>query len=236
VSESDGKCGRTSAVILEIRKITKMFHPPTGVVRALSNVEFAVAAGELVALAGASGSGKTTLLLAAGGLLRPDDGRVLVEGDDLYALSPERRARLRGAKIGFVFQQFHLIPYLSVIENVLAASIAARPPRVRERARELLAHFNLGHRAGHVPAELSTGERQRVALARALLNQPKLVLADEPTGNLDDENADVVLDALSRCAGDDRAVLVAAHDPRATRLAHRILHINGGVVTPAEHP
>jgi len=215
-------------MVLEIKNLTKIFRRPTGAVRALSDIRLSVAAGEFVAVQGPSGSGKTTLLLAAGGLLAPDDGRVLVEGQDLYAMSPEQRARFRGATIGFVFQQFHLIPYLSVLDNVLTPTIAIREAEVQARARALIARFNLGRRIRHVPAELSTGERQRVALARAFLNHPKAILADEPTGNLDGDNADIVLRALADFAGGGRTVLLATHDPRAAEWADRVVRLEDG--------
>ena len=215
-------------MVLEIKNLTKTFRLPTGAVRALSDIRLSVAAGEFVAVQGPSGSGKTTLLLAAGGLLAPDDGRVLVEGQDLYALSPEQRARFRGATIGFVFQQFHLIPYLSVLDNVLTPALAVRESEARARAGELIAHFNLGHRIRHIPSELSTGERQRVALARAFLNHPKAILADEPTGNLDGDNADIVIDALAGFAAGGRAVLLATHDPRAAERADRVVRLEDG--------
>jgi ABC-type lipoprotein export system ATPase subunit len=221
------------SAVLHIQNLGKSYAGPGGLVRALDEVSVSVTLGEFLALQGPSGCGKTTLLLAAGGLLQPSTGVVQVQGQDLYALAPEARARFRAAQIGFVFQQFHLIPYLSVLDNVLAPSLALELPRARERAGELVARFGLQDRAHHVPAELSTGERQRVALARALLNNPKLLLADEPTGNLDRENAGVVLDALSRFAREGGAVLLVTHDSAAAQKAGRILQFKGGrLVTP----
>jgi len=241
--------------MLKIRGVSKSYHGPGNQVSALEGVTVNVAAGEFVAVQGPSGSGKTTLLLAAGGLLVPDSGEVVVDGQELHALSPEKRARLRGTTIGFVFQQFHLIPYLSVLHNVLAPSLAApacaaeaatarrrpvpdarlevghrrsRTQAARDRAEELLARFGLTDRIRHVPAELSTGERQRTALARALLNRPKLLLADEPTGNLDRENSDVVLGHLAEFARAGGAVLLVTHDAQAARRAHRHIRLVGG--------
>ena len=214
--------------MLKIRGIGKWYRGPGNRVTALEGVTVNVAAGELVAVQGPSGSGKTTLLLAAGGLLVPDSGEVVVDGQELYALSPEKRARLRGATIGFVFQQFHLIPYLSVLRNVLAPSLAVPAPDARDRAEELLARFGLTDRIRHVPAELSTGERQRTALARALLNRPKLLLADEPTGNLDGQNSDVVLGHLAEFAGAGGAVLLVTHDLQAAKRAQRHIRLVAG--------
>ncbi|MBD3315966.1 MAG: ATP-binding cassette domain-containing protein, partial [Chitinivibrionales bacterium] len=187
-------------------------------------------------LQGPSGCGKSTLLLAAGGLLAPDHGAVRVAGGDLYALSSEQRARYRAHNIGFVFQQFHLIPYLSVLDNILAPSLAIdKNEGVREHAVELMKHFGLESRARHVPSELSTGERQRTALARALLNRPKLLLADEPTGNLDGENAETVLGYLGEFSREGGgAVVLVTHDIRVARHAHRVIRLQAGKLIEEE--
>jgi ABC-type lipoprotein export system ATPase subunit len=219
------------SVSLRIEELMKCFDGPRGTVRALGGVSLTAAPGEFVAVQGPSGSGKTTLLLAAGGLLRPTGGRVQIDGEDPYALAPSRRAAWRARTIGFVFQQFHLIPYLSVLENVLAPSIAMPSRAAAERARALVSGLGLADRGAHVPAALSTGERQRVALARALLNRPGLLLADEPTGNLDRDNAALVLDSLHRFAGDGGTVLLVTHDPAAAGCAHRTLHLRDGILT-----
>ena len=218
--------------MLELADIGKSFDGPDGTVQVLMGISLKVSPGEFAVVQGPSGSGKTTLLLVAGGLLRPDDGRVLVAGRDPYDLRPDQRATFRAAEIGFVFQQFHLVPYLSVIENVLVASVADGRPDAVDRARSLLCRFDLEARLDHVPAQLSTGERQRTALARALLNGPKLVLADEPTGNLDAENGRIVLSCLSEFAADGGGVLVVTHDARALEFAgHSVTLRAGQVVT-----
>jgi len=222
--------------MLEIRNLTKIYSGPQGIVRALEDVSLTVAAGEFVAVQGPSGCGKSTLLLATGGLLVPDDGWVSVDGQDFYAMSFDRRARLRAAAIGFVFQQFHLVPYLSVLENVLAPSLAMPSPNALERAAELLARFNLADRIRHVPASLSTGERQRVGLARALMNRPRLLLADEPTGNLDGENAEVVFRVFSEFVRAGGALLLVTHDSRAAEHAHRTIYLRNGRVTHVQEP
>jgi len=215
--------------MLRVENLIKRFDGPDGSVRALDGVSHHVNAGEFVAVHGPSGCGKTTLLLTAGGLLRPSQGRAIIAGEDPYLLSPGRRSALRAEKIGFVFQQFHLIPYLTVLENVLVPAIARRPcPDAPGRARELISHFNLQDRIRHVPASLSTGERQRAAMARALLGRPGLLLADEPTGNLDGENAEIVLAELRRFAESGGAVLLVTHDGRAAEHAHRTLEMAGG--------
>jgi ABC-type lipoprotein export system ATPase subunit len=220
-------------VVLDVRNITVIYQAAHGQVHALDNLSLSVAAGEFVAVQGPSGCGKTTLLLAAGGLLEPTSGQVLLADQDLYALAVEPRARLRAAGIGFVFQQFHLVPYLSVLDNVLAPTLATPIPDARDRAAALLERFGLTSRARHVPAKLSTGERQRTALARALLTQPKLILADEPTGNLDAASADAVLEALAEFAGQGGAVLLVTHDIRAAGHARRTVQLRQGKLVMA---
>jgi ABC-type lipoprotein export system ATPase subunit len=215
--------------MLEIRHLRKSYPTPRGPVQALADVSLQVGAGEFVAVQGPSGCGKTTLLLAAGGLLRPDSGQVLVSGQDLYELSAEARARFRAATIGFVFQQFHLIPYLSVLDNVLSPTVASPVADAAGRARELLERLGLAGRAQHVPAELSTGERQRTALARALLPRPRLLLADEPTGNLDEAAGEVVLGHLAAFARTGGAVLLVTHDRQAAAHAQRLVLLSAAV-------
>jgi ABC-type lipoprotein export system ATPase subunit len=218
-----------SALVLD--RIAKQYRGPDGQVTALGDFSLEVSAGEFVAVRGPSGCGKTTLLLIAGGLLAPDSGSVLVDGEDLYARSVEERARYRSLKLGFVFQQFHLVPYLSVINNVLTAAMPivngerSGASRTRERAEQLIDRFGLTQRKNHVPGQLSTGERQRTALARALLNEPMLLLADEPTGNLDRDNADAVLAHLKEFTGQGGAVLLVTHDEEASRHADRQVEI-----------
>jgi putative ABC transport system ATP-binding protein len=178
---------------------------------------------------GPSGCGKTTLLLAAGALLQPTRGEVFLNGQNPYTLSPGQRARFRALNIGFVFQQFHLVPYLDVLDNILAARLALGPDAsARERARELASQFGLLDRLHHVPAALSTGERQRVALARALLNRPQLLLADEPTGNLDEQNGQEVWRSLDEFAKGGGAVLLVTHEPQANARFSRVVTMHRG--------
>jgi ABC-type lipoprotein export system ATPase subunit len=197
-------------------------------VQAVIDASLSVSVNEAVAIRGPSGCGKSTLLLMSGGLLRPTTGTVRVDGVDPYSLSPDERSAFRAQKIGFVFQQFHLIPYLNVRQNILTANLANRQPEPEHRVGELVEQFGLEHRVHHVPAELSVGERQRVALARALFCRPKLVLADEPTGNLDADNAATVLDALWEFANDGGAVLLVTHDPQAAQRSHRTVEMDQG--------
>ena len=214
--------------MLSIENIIKTYRGPGEQVQAIRGVTLSVDAGEFVAVRGPSGCGKSTLLLAAGGLLEPEQGHVVVAGEDLYALGSDDRARCRANHIGFVFQQFHLVPYLSVRENVLTASMAAGTTNSGRRTDELLERFGLTARARHVPSALSTGERQRTALARALLNQPRLLLADEPTGNLDAENAAIVLGDMRTFADEGGAVLLVTHDTKIERYADRSIEIEDG--------
>ena len=217
--------------MLKITELSKFYNGPDGIVRALYGVSFHVGAREFVAVQGPSGCGKTTLLLAAGGLLIPDNGQVVIDSRDPYQMSTDERARFRAAEIGFVFQQFYLIPYLSVMDNVCAPSLALPHPEARKRAKVLVEHFNLSDRIGHLPSEISTGERQRTALARALLNTPKLLLADEPTGNLDSENAGIVLSYFAEFTRSGGSVLMVTHSDEAAAHAHRILRLINGEIT-----
>ena len=214
-------------MVLKVEKLSKVYHRSGKALQVLSGLSLSVQAGEFVAVQGKSGCGKTTLLLAAGGLLGPDAGDVVVDGCSLYRMSANARAASRAMSIGFVFQQFHLVPYLSVLENVIAPAFG-HAKAVRHRATELIEQFGLAHRIEHTPAELSTGERQRTALARAMLNRPKLILADEPTGNLDKGNAERVLEYLAQFTADGGAVLLVTHGPEAAERADRIYELTDG--------
>jgi len=219
------------SALLQVEGLSKSYPGRHGTINAVDLVSLTVGAGEFVAVQGPSGCGKTTLLLAAGALLRPTCGRVLLNGEDPYAMSPGERARFRAVNVGFVFQQFHLVPYLDVLDNTLAPTLAlGANGSARARALELTARLGLTERLHHLPAALSTGERQRVALARALLNKPKLLLADEPTGNLDAANGQTVLRSLAEFARDGGAVLLVTHEPGAGDHANRILKMNGGKI------
>lgn len=215
-------------MILEIKELTKTFQGPVKTITALNGISLSVDRGELVVVTGPSGCGKTTLLLTAGTLLRPGQGQVLVNGKDPYRMSAEQRSGFRAQAIGFVFQQFYLIPYLTVMENILAPAVAKPVKHAKVRTMELIGKFNLESRKDHVPAALSTGERQRTALARALLHEPDLILADEPTGNLDKDNAMVVLNHLTDMARAGTAVLMVTHEAMAEARAHRVLRLAGG--------
>ncbi|MCX6925687.1 MAG: ABC transporter ATP-binding protein [Verrucomicrobia bacterium] len=215
--------------LLQIEGLSKSYPGPESSVSAVDDVSLNLSAGEFVAVQGPSGCGKTTLLLAAGTLLQPTRGRVLINGCNPYALSPGQRAQFRAGNVGFVFQQFHLVPYLDVLDNILAPTLAlCRDGSMRPRALELAEQFGLTNRLRHIPAALSTGERQRVALARALLNKPHLLLADEPTGNLDEHNGQIVLRCLAEFAHGGGAVLLVTHESRAGDHVSRVVTMAGG--------
>ena len=214
--------------MLTATNVSKSYTVGERTVHALDDVSVRVDAGQFVTVKGPSGCGKTTLLLAAGALLAPDAGTVEIDGRDPYGLSPDPRASFRTRNIGFVFQQFHLVGYLSVLDNVLTPSLASPRPDARDRAAELVARFGLADRADHMPGQLSTGERQRTALARAMFNEPRLILADEPTGNLDEDNAHGVLAALAEFAEAGGAVLLVTHDEKVARYAHRTVRLDAG--------
>lgn len=196
---------------LHIEDVAKYYSRGGSRVAALEGVSLRVEPSTFKVIRGPSGSGKSTLLLAAGGLLHPDAGAVFVRGQNLYALTPGKRTAFRGNNIGFVFQQFYLVPYLTVRDNVRMPGLAHAIPQLEQRATELLERFRLAHRSTHFPSELSTGERQRVALARALITSPGVLLADEPTGNLDQENEATIVECLREFARNGGAVLMATH-------------------------
>jgi len=219
--------------MLRVHEVRKSFRRNATEVSVLTDVSLEVAASEFVTVQGSSGCGKTTLLLAAGGLLAPDAGMVEIDGCNPYELAHDARAAFRADVLGFVFQQFYLVPYLSVRDNVLSPLLARTTDGAGVRADELIARFGLTDRADHCPGELSVGERQRTALARAMLNHPKLILADEPTGNLDEANARIVLTGLAEFAKAGGAVLLVTHDPQAAEYSHRALHLADGAIRQA---
>jgi putative ABC transport system ATP-binding protein len=198
-----------------------------GALRALGGVSFGVNSGEWVALMGPSGSGKTTLINILGGLDTVTSGRVVVDGVDLSKLSEHDLVRYRAEKVGFVFQQFHLVPYLTAVENVMLAQYF-HSITDEKQAEDTLKRVGLGDRLTHLPAQLSGGEQQRVAIARALINQPKLILADEPTGNLDEANETIVLQIFRELHNAGHTILMVTHDPDIARQADRRIELAHG--------
>jgi len=216
--------------MLVLENLAKTYRTGAGQVNALDGVHLRIERGEFVAVCGPSGSGKTTLLMIVAAMLRPSRGSVRFEEQDVYAMAAPARAKFRAHNIGFVFQMFHLVPYLNVLENVLAAGGAVGRAD-KAFAAGLLQRLGLEHRIGHRPAELSAGEKQRTAIARALLNRPKLILADEPTGNLDPENARGVLSHLHDFQQAGGTVIVATHGAIANEFATRTIHLRDGAIT-----
>jgi putative ABC transport system ATP-binding protein len=222
--------------VLRLDNVSKTYAGRGRGVEALPATTLEVAAGEFVAVVGPSGSGKTTLLSVLGGMLAPTAGKVWLAGKSLYDLPVGARTRLRRERIGFVFQTFNLVPYLTALENVqVPLYLAGVAPRAqRRRALALLERLGLADRAGHRPAELSVGQRQRVALARTLANDPELILADEPTGNLDPENREVALAFLEEQRREGRTVVLVTHDPLMAGRACRTVRLAGGQVLAGE--
>ncbi|GAW91997.1 ABC transporter ATP-binding protein [Calderihabitans maritimus] len=210
-------------MILEMQNVSKKY----GSVQALNNVSLQVAAGEWVSIMGPSGSGKTTLLNIIGGMDKPTSGKVLIDGVDTARLNEKQLTELRRDKIGLVFQQFHLIPYLTALENVMVAQYYHSMPDEKE-AFAALERVGLAERAHHLPSQLSGGEQQRVCIARALINYPKLILADEPTGNLDETNEKLVLELFQKLHREGHSIIMVTHDPEVGQLAQRQIRLDHG--------
>ena len=218
---------------VQLHKVTKSFETSMGKVTALHEIDLEIRRGEFVEIRGHSGSGKSTLLALLGGLATPTDGSVDVFGESVSDMSAAGRADFRSRSIGFVFQLFHLLPYLNVKDNVLLAASDVADSRDQSRADSLLKELGLADRMTHRPGQLSAGERQRVALARALFNEPKLLLADEPTGNLDAENATIVMQRMIRFQASGGTVVLVTHDTRSESTGRRLIHLDHGKIQSA---
>ena len=221
------------ATLVQVEDLRKEF----GSVRALGGVSFKVEAGEWIAIMGPSESGKTTLINILGGLDTPTSGKAIVDGIDVARLNESGLTRFRAEKVGFIFQQFHLVPYLTAVENVMLAQYFHSTTDEKE-AREALERVGLADRIEHLPGKLSGGEQQRVAVARALINHPKLVLADEPTGNLDEANEETVIQLFRELHDEGHTILMVTHDPSIAGLADRRIEFAHGklkhILTPAK--
>jgi putative ABC transport system ATP-binding protein len=229
MSRADDEIPKT---LLQATALSKTFGTGATRVRALDEVDLVVAEGEMVAIMGPSGSGKSTLLHILGALDRPDGGSVAIDGRRYDDLDDRQLTRLRGEVFGFVFQFFNLLPTLSAAENVLVPALVngERPGQYAERVEELMEKVGLGERSAHIPTELSGGEQQRVAIARALLRRPRLVLADEPTGNLDSSAGATVMGLLRAVVDEGQTVVMVTHDPGAAALADRVIFLRDGAV------
>lgn len=223
--------------MLQMNSITKTFQGRDNQsVKALDEINLTINEGDLIAIVGPSGSGKSTLLYTIGGMLEPTEGEVLFNGINIYELSHKDRTNLRKHQIGFIFQTFNLIPYLNCLENVALPSILAGNKRQSslEKAEELLKNLSVGHRLMHRPSELSVGERQRVAICRSLINDPEILVADEPTGNLDVQMTQDVIVLLQRLNYQGQTIVVVTHDPDVAEVGSSILTLTDGMITNHE--
>ena len=218
--------------MLRMENVSKTYRHRGQLVTALDGANAEICDGDFVSIVGPSGSGKSTLLLMLGGMLSPSGGRVFLDDQSIYDLDANGRAHLRKQKVGFVFQTFNLVPYLTAIENVQIPLylVGSDDSSQQARAEELLARVGLSDRMHHKPSELSVGQQQRVALARMLANDPAVILADEPTGNLDPETSGQVIDFLEEVNTEGRTVVMVTHDPRAAERAKRILRLDRGAI------
>ena len=210
-------------LVLDVRNLAHSYRKGTKSVDVFSQLNLQLRANEVAVVRGESGTGKTTLLLACGGMQRPLHGEILVDGIDLFSVSAAERNKIRSAKIGYLFQTLELVPYLNVLEN-----LTLHDRSLASKAIHWLDKFELGDRISHRPDELSHGQRQRVALMRALVHQPDLLIADEPTGNLDDRNGQIVFEILRSYANSGGAVLIASHDSKTETIADEVLVLNDG--------
>ncbi len=220
---------RAECAVISLSGVTREYSGHAGTVRALDSATFSIVAGEWVAITGPSGSGKSTLVNLLGCLDRPTTGELTIDGADVSSMAPAELDRFRADKIGFIFQQFHLIPYLTAVENVMLAQYFHSMTDETE-ARSALDRVGLGARAAHLPSELSGGEQQRVCIARALINNPPILLADEPTGNLDAANQGIVVDLLRGLHNQGHTIVMVTHDPEMAGLASRRIALNHGKV------
>jgi putative ABC transport system ATP-binding protein len=219
--------------MLKMESVSKTYPHRGQPVKALDGATLHVPRGDFVSVVGPSGSGKSTLLLMLGGMLSPSQGRVLLENTSVYDLDPNERARIRRERVGFVFQTFNLVPYLSALENVQIPLFLAEvdEKKQKDRATALLDRVGLGDRLDHKPGELSVGQQQRVALARMLANDPAVILADEPTGNLDPETSQQIIGFLEDFNREGRTIVMVTHDPRAASRAKRTVRLQNGAIT-----
>ena len=216
--------------MLEIKEVSKIYGEGTASVKALDNVSFKVEKGEFIAIMGPSGSGKSTLLNIIGGLDRLTHGEVMLDGVRMDNLNEDALVSIRRGKISYVFQQYHLLPSLTAIENVLLPLTFCGTNGKHHRAMELLESMGLGKRANHKPGQLSGGEQQRVAIARALVSDPLLTLADEPTGNMDQKTGQEILDLFGRLNKEGRSIIMVTHNREAAERANKIVFLKDGQI------
>lgn len=221
---------RTTGTAIALESITKQYDTGGGTVEALAGVDLAVETGEFLSIIGPSGSGKSTMLNLLGLLDVPTSGTVRLQGRDVTRLGDRERTRARKESIGFVFQDFHLLPTLTAVENVTVPTMFDRDRDATSRAIELLSRVGLADRTDHTPNELSGGQKQRVAIARSLINEPRIVLADEPTGNLDQETGATILEEFRRICDGGVSVIAVTHDELVTEYTDRTVELIDGVI------
>lgn len=222
--------------LFTLEQVTKVYKMGEVEVRALDGISFTIQQGEFLAIMGPSGSGKSTVMHLLGCLDRPTSGQMVLDGLDLLRATDNQLAEIRNAKIGFVFQQFNLLPRESALRNVETPAVYAKAKRKErlQKARELLERVGLGDRLSHFPSQLSGGERQRVAIARALMNDPAIILADEPTGNLDTKTGEEILTLFTHLHKDGRTIVLVTHDRRVAGCASRIIEMQDGLIRHEE--
>jgi lipoprotein releasing system ATP-binding protein len=225
-----------SKIILKAENIRKYYPSGRRKLEVLKAVNIEINEGEILSLVGQSGAGKSTLLHVLGGLDKPSEGKVYIKGENIYKLSDSKRAVLRNLHIGFIFQFFHLLPEFSALENVMFPALMSRIKKIRradakERARNLISKVGLSSREHHKPSQLSGGEQQRIAIARALMNEPELVLCDEPTGNLDSENSKKLMDLIGKLNKDNnQTFMVVSHDLSVANIGNQVIKIKDGMI------
>lgn len=218
--------------VIELKAVTRSYQRGSETIRAVNDLTLSVAPGEFVAIVGPSGSGKTTLLNLIGCVDKPDGGTLRIDGEETSGLNEAGLTTIRARKIGFVFQQFFLLPTLTALENVQLPAVFQRNGDCAERAAQLLERVGLSQRIHHVPKELSGGEMQRVAIARALINGPKILLADEPTGNLDSHNADAILKIFRELNASGLTILMVTHNAELAQQASQLITLRDGQLDP----
>jgi len=234
--QADEKAGVKMNVIINVENVRKTYKMGDNVVKAVDGVSLSVFEGEYLVIMGPSGSGKTTLMHLMGCLDKPDSGEIYLSGQRVSKLNDRDLAKVRNKMIGFVFQQFNLLPRLTALENVELPMIYAGVPRAvrRKRAKELLTMVGLAERMEHRPTQLSGGQMQRVAIARALANEPQIILADEPTGNLDSKSGEEILKIFSDLHSDGLTMIVVTHDPEVAENGERVIHMRDGKIVSQE--
>lgn len=213
-------------LILKASDISKSYNSDKNRIKVVDNYNIDLFSSEFVSLTGPSGCGKTTILMIIGCLLKPDHGTVEIDGLDIYSMNSSRIAEQRSKKIGFIYQDFKLIPYLTIKENILCSSLINDVVNLEDKANDLILRLGLIHRVNHRPEQLSAGEKQRTAIARALLMEPKLIIADEPTGNLDKKNSSLVIEALKHYSDEGACVIMVSHDEDVKKSSDRHIQMD----------